>query len=384
MSVKYVPVQWNDNKWFYDAVLVICMALYLGIFVLAGPRLLGHPQPITPDIHNARAFGSCAFLMLSVILCIGPLARLDRRFLPLLYNRRHFGVLTAFVALTHAGIILNWYYAFSPTPKLEALLWSNTSFGQLLGFPFELFGVFALLTVLILAATSHDFWLKFLTPPVWKGLHVLIYPAYAAIVAHVALGALQDRGSLLTAGIVGAAAAAVVGLHAAAALRERHHADPFARAFSGKVDTGFPSENATKQRAGAPFRFNRNGKGSSDGTWREVCRVEDIREGYAKIARLSGNERVAVFRQDGKLSAISNACAHQNGPLGEGRIIDGCVTCPWHGFQYRVADGCSPAPFTEKVPTYRLRVQDGIVSVDPNANPPGTYVEPVTIEEAGR
>jgi nitrite reductase/ring-hydroxylating ferredoxin subunit/DMSO/TMAO reductase YedYZ heme-binding membrane subunit len=331
-------------------VLVICMALYLGVFILAGPRLLNHAQPITPDIHNARAFGSCAFLMLSLILCIGPLARLDRRFLPLLYNRRHFGVLTAFVALTHVGYILNWYYAFSPTPKLEALLWSNTSFGQLLGFPFELFGVFALLTVLMLAATSHDFWLKFLTPPVWKGLHVLIYPAYAAVIAHVALGALQDQASLLTAGIVGTAAAAVVGLHAAAALRERRDGDPIA----------------------------------GNGAWREVCRVEEIPEGFARIARLAGDERVAVFRQDGKLSAISNACAHQNGPLGEGRIIDGCVTCPWHGFQYRVADGCSPAPFTEKVPTYRLRVRDGIVSVDPNANPPGTYVEPVSIEEAGR
>ena len=38
----------------------------------------------------ARAFGACAFVMLTVILAIGPLARLDRRFLPLLYNRRHF------------------------------------------------------------------------------------------------------------------------------------------------------------------------------------------------------------------------------------------------------------------------------------------------------
>jgi hypothetical protein len=53
-----------------------------------------------------------------------------------------------------------------------------------------------------------------------------------------------------------------------------------------------------------------------------------------------------------------------------------------HGFQYRVVDGCSPAPFTEKVPTYRLRVENGIVSVDPRANPPGTHVEPVSIEEA--
>lgn len=347
MSVKYTPVQWNDNKWFYDAVLVVCAAAYLFIFTRLVPGLLGFQQSITPDIHNARAFGSCAFLMLSVILCIGPLARLDRRFLPLLYNRRHFGVLTLFVALTHVTFVLNWYFAFSPTPKLEAMIWSNTSFDRALGFPFEILGVFALIVLLILAATSHDFWLKFLTPPVWKALHMLIYPAYAAIVGHVALGGLQSRENLVSAVIVGVAAFTVSGLHLAAAIRGRRDDDPLARG----------------------------------GEWHEVCCVEDIPEGLAKIARLPDNQRVAVFRQDGKLSAISNACAHQNGPLGEGRIVDGCVTCPWHGFQYRVVDGCSPAPFTEKVPTYRVRIVNSIVSVDPKANPPGTYVEPVSVEE---
>ena len=29
------------------------------------------------------------------------------------------------------------------------------------------------------------------------------------------------------------------------------------------------------------------------------------------------------------------------GPLGEGKIVDGCITCPWHGFQYRPQDGCT-------------------------------------------
>jgi nitrite reductase/ring-hydroxylating ferredoxin subunit len=85
-----------------------------------------------------------------------------------------------------------------------------------------------------------------------------------------------------------------------------------------------------------------------------------------------------VFRDGDKFSAVANLCAHQNGPLGEGRIIDGCIVCPWHGYQYRPDDGCSPPPFTERVATYRLRVSDGIVFVDPAPNPPGTRVEPVT------
>ena len=71
-------------------------------------------------------------------------------------------------------------------------------------------------------------------------------------------------------------------------------------------------------------------------------------------------------------SAITNLCAHQNGPLGEGCIVNGLVTCPWHGYEYRLADGCAPPPFTEKLATYRVRLRDGVIEVDPRALPPGT------------
>ena len=52
------------------------------------------------------------------------------------------------------------------------LLRGNASFFQVQGFPFEIFGIFTLLVMFLLAATSHDFWLRFLTPPVWKALHM--------------------------------------------------------------------------------------------------------------------------------------------------------------------------------------------------------------------
>ena len=77
----------------------------------------------------------------------------------------------------------------------------------------------------------------------------------------------------------------------------------------------------------------------------------------ARIVAAPCGERIAVFRDGDAIGALSNLCAHQNGPLGEGRIIDGCVTCPWHGYQYRLADGCAPPPFTEKLATYRTRVR---------------------------
>ncbi|WP_299866429.1 Rieske 2Fe-2S domain-containing protein [uncultured Roseobacter sp.] len=344
MSVKYIPVQWNPNKYIYDVVMLLGVALFLYVFLYAAPGILSHERPINSQVHNARAFGACAFVMLTVILCIGPLARLDPRFLPLLYNRRHFGVMTVFVAITHAGYIVDWYFAFSSSNKYEALLFANTSYGQLAGFPFEVFGIFALFTLILLAATSHDFWMKFLSPPVWKRIHYLIYPAYLSVVAHVSFGILQDQQNHAFTVIFIGGAAAVGALHLMAALKER------------SADRALASEVAD---------------------WVPVCDISEMKDGFAKIKLLANGERVAVYLNDGKLSAISNACAHQNGPLGEGQIIDCLVTCPWHGFQYDVTNGQSPAPFTEKIPTYNLKTEGTRVLVDPRANPPGTYVEPV-------
>ncbi|MEO9822827.1 MAG: Rieske 2Fe-2S domain-containing protein [Paracoccaceae bacterium] len=344
MSVKYIPVQWNPNKWLYDAIMLGGMAVFLWVFLYVSPETLSHERPVNPQIHNARAFGACAFVMLTIILAIGPLARLDDRFLPLLYNRRHFGVMTAFVGVTHAGYILNWYFAFSSSDKYVGLLYANSSFGQIAGFPFEVFGIFALTCLLILACTSHDFWLKFLTAPVWKRLHYLIYAAYASAVVHVCLGILQDQQNHVFTVIVLVGAASVSALHLYAWYATRE-----------------------------------NSVGAASGSWFDVGQPQDFREGFAKIALLPSGDRVAVFLMEGQLSAISNACAHQNGPLGEGKIIDCLVTCPWHGFQYDVRNGQSPAPFTEQVPTYRLRIENGTVQVHTDANAPGTPVDPTPL-----
>lgn len=353
MSVKYIPVQWNRFKYLYDGVVIAVIMGFLWIFVHITPGILSHDPAINAQIHNMRAFGACAFFLMTAILAIGPLARLNRRFLPLLYNRRHLGVLTCFVAYSHAFFVMGWYFSFSPTDRYLAVLSTNTAYTQLLGFPFETLGIFALLCLTVLAVTSHDFWLKFLTPPVWKSLHFLIYPAYVAVVAHIGLGALQDQQNQTFGVIVTLCAVTVAGLHLAAALREARAGD--CPATAQLLDN-----------------------------WEVVCAADEVPEGQAKIAILSTGDRVAVFRHEGLISVISNACAHQNGPLGEGKIIDCLVTCPWHGFQYDVRTGRSPAPFTEKVPTYNLRIKNGMVVVDPKANPPGTPVTPAAVPEGPR
>jgi len=342
MSAGFRAVQWNRHKLVYDALALGLVGLYLASYLLLA-ALTG--SPVTWETQRLRAFGSCAFLMLTLILSIGPLARLDRRFLPLLYNRRHLGVLTFLVALSHAVLVLDWYHGHGVINPLLSLLTGNTQYGRFTGFPFETLGLAALAILYIMAATSHDFWLAYLSPPVWKAIHMAVYLAYGLLVMHVALGALQEDRDLALPLLLGASVLIVAALHILAARRER------------PVDAGT----------------------SLDAGWLPVGPPDSIAEGRARIVVPLAGERIAVFRHQGRLSAVSNVCAHQNGPLGEGRIIDGCITCPWHGFQFRPEDGCSPPPFTDKIPTYRLRLEHGIVQVDPTPLPPGTPVEPLPV-----
>lgn len=48
---------------------------------------------------------------------------------------------------------------------------------------------------------------------------------------------------------------------------------------------------------------------------------------------------VVIFEVDGEYYALDNQCPHQGGPLGEGKIEDGNVYCPWHGWQFDVDTG---------------------------------------------
>jgi nitrite reductase/ring-hydroxylating ferredoxin subunit/DMSO/TMAO reductase YedYZ heme-binding membrane subunit len=317
MSAGFRAVQWNRAKLVYDGILLAGVVLYIGAY-LALVYWLDPPkdQPAAIDLR-IRAFGTCAFLMLTVILSIGPLARLDRRFLTLLYNRRHFGVLTFFVVL----------------------LTKVPDYGKFIGFPFKALGLVALLILFLMAATSHDYWLVFLTPPVWKGLHMALYVAYGLVVMHVALGVMQYDHNPFIPAMLASGFACVTVLHLVAGWRER-----------------------AGDRAGA--------RGSEG--WLSVGPPLSIPDKGARIVAAPDGERIAVFRDGTQIGALSNLCAHQNGPIGEGRIIDGCVTCPWHGYQYRLKDGCAPPPFTEKLVTYRVRVAHGVVEVDPRPLPPGT------------
>lgn len=58
----------------------------------------------------------------------------------------------------------------------------------------------------------------------------------------------------------------------------------------------------------------------------------------------------------GEVHAIANRCTHRGGPLGDGKIFGGCVTCPWHGSRFRLADGeIERGPATRPQPVFETR-----------------------------
>lgn len=347
MSVGYVAIQWSGHKRVYDGAMAGAALLFVGAWVVAGKMLWRGEHALSDEVLILRGLGSCAIVLLHVILAIGPLARLDRRFLPVLYNRRHLGVMTFLIGLGHAVLAVGYYHGFGVVSPLVSVLTSNTSVASLHGFPFEWLGLGALAILFLMAATSHDFWLRNLGARTWKRLHMLVYVAYGLLVGHVALGAMQtDRGGAyfwaMAIGLV-----TLSTLHVLAARREVG------------IDAGRPK----------------------DGEWIDAGEASGIAMDRARVVAAKGGERIAVFRHKDGFSAVTNVCAHQGGPIGEGKVIDGCITCPWHGWQYKPGDGCSPPPFTEKIETYQVRVVAGRVQVHPKANAPGTPVTPARAED---
>lgn len=344
MSHDYKAVQWTPFKKRFDVWMLGGIAVYLAGFIAVSYAAQPEGESFTPIQALIRATGTLAFLMLTFILCIGPMARLTDRFKPFLYNRRHLGVTTFLIAMVHAALVLLWYHGFSETNALVSVFISNPRYDSLSGFPFEVLGVIALIIMFLMAATSHDFWNANLGPGLWKALHMGVYLAYGLLVAHIALGAIQFEKSDIYVALLAVSSVTVFVLHMVTGLAALRPSDRLA----------------------------------TEG-WLKVAAVADMDDARAKIIRPQSGEAIAVFRDGDKVSAVSNVCRHQGGPLGEGKIVDGCITCPWHGFQYRMEDGQSPPPFTEKIATYATRIVDGVVYVNPEPNAPGTPQAPSLI-----
>jgi nitrite reductase/ring-hydroxylating ferredoxin subunit/uncharacterized membrane protein len=102
------------------------------------------------------------------------------------------------------------------------------------------------------------------------------------------------------------------------------------------------------------------------GEWQDAQLAEPLAAGASGKVDLGGVP-VLVWRDPaGELHAIGARCGHLGGPLDEGCIRDGVVACPWHGSEFRLADGdLVRGPATRPQPAYEVREAGGQLQLRP-------------------
>src|SRR5260221_56588 len=99
------------------------------------------------------------------------------------------------------------------------------------------------------------------------------------------------------------------------------------------------------------------------GTLHKVCRVGELKDGESGTLAV-GRKVIAVFRVGEQYFAIDNMCPHMGAELSGGFVEDGIVTCPWHYWRFRLADGAWADNPRIKIGSYPVTVVDGEVRVE--------------------
>lgn len=95
----------------------------------------------------------------------------------------------------------------------------------------------------------------------------------------------------------------------------------------------------------------------------KIASTADIAPGSGIVAEVN-EKSLAIFNVDGTFYAIDNTCVHRGGPLGEGDLEGGVVTCPWHGWEYDVKTGVSVNNPSARVATYPIVVEGMDIKVE--------------------
>lgn len=103
--------------------------------------------------------------------------------------------------------------------------------------------------------------------------------------------------------------------------------------------------------------------------WTAALPVSEVADRSPVCAEVGGVP-VLLVRQGERICALADRCNHRGGPLHEGEISGGSVTCPWHGSRFRISDGSvERGPASSPQPAYEVRVREGRVEVRQRTDP---------------
>ena len=97
--------------------------------------------------------------------------------------------------------------------------------------------------------------------------------------------------------------------------------------------------------------------------WTPAGSALGLVEGQPVVVSADGVD-VAIVQEGDRLLALADRCTHRGGPLHEGRVVLGCLECPWHQSRFRLEDGeIEQGPAVHPQPRSEARIVDGVVEV---------------------
>jgi nitrite reductase (NADH) small subunit len=102
--------------------------------------------------------------------------------------------------------------------------------------------------------------------------------------------------------------------------------------------------------------FQRDSRGGERmAEFRTVCKRSELNPETGKTVAV-GSRLVAIFLVEDQPCAIEDVCPHMGASLGAGEVENGVVTCPWHGWRFRVTDGTWADNPRIKISSFPVRI----------------------------
>lgn len=96
--------------------------------------------------------------------------------------------------------------------------------------------------------------------------------------------------------------------------------------------------------------------------YQSAAPLQDVPDG-GTLAVEVGGVPIVLVRRGSRVTALENRCPHAGAPLSEGFVEGDRITCSWHGWTFELDGGRCPDDPSACVPTYDVRIEDGMVFV---------------------
>lgn len=327
-----------------------------------------------------RAAAILAFIILSLVVLIGPWSYFSKKVLSWYYYRRHLGVSALLVGFLHVALVMSTYYNYSVINALQD--------------SFTVFGLSAFSIMMWLGLTSWDYLQKKVKPWIWTTLHALLFITYISVTMQwytiqkndtlasiyllwigffclcwIISSPLIIRYIMRTPVLGWKQVHVLVHIAYISLVLHVYFGVLFYRSIAARIAfLIIPAFVYLSHAAGWIKKMRTERKPmyhtllDNQVMYQCVALLSELQEGKG-IKVFVEKKTVALFLHKGEVIALSDVCAHQKGPLHRGRILGDYVECPWHQWTYNVKDGCGPPGFHDCVPHYLTKVKQNTVYV---------------------